>query len=61
MDRASSQNGRRRNDLTILSGKPIGKSLLESPRHRWEGSIGIYLKRIVVNTSWFDSAQGRGY
>ena len=43
----------------ILTGKPIGNSLLGRPTHRWEANIGTNLKYIGVDTrNLIDSAQG---
>ena len=33
----------------ILTDKPIGKTLLRRPRHRWGDNIRMYLKGIGVN------------
>ena len=42
----------------ILTGKPIGKRPLGSPRSIWEDHIRMNLKEIGVNTmNWVDSAQ----
>ena len=38
-----------RSDINILTGKPIGKTLLGRPRRRWEEDITMYLKEIGIN------------
>ena len=54
------EEGRRA--FKILTGKPTGKRPLGRPRHRWEDSIRMNLKKIGINTrNWFDSAQDRVY
>ena len=44
--------------LKILIGKPTEKRPLGRPRHRWEDSIIMNLKVIVIYVrNWVDSAQ----
>ena len=46
----------------MLTAKPTGKRLLGRPRHRWEGSIRMKLKEIIINTrNWMDLIQDRDY
>ena len=46
----------------ILTGKPIKKRPLGSPRRIWEDNIRMDLKEICINTrNWVDSAQDRDY
>ena len=39
-----------RSTVKMLTGKCTENRLLGRPRHRWEGSIKIYLKEIGVDT-----------
>ena len=42
----------------ILTGKPIGKRPLGTPRRRWEDNIRMDLEEIGINAgNWHDSAQ----
>ena len=51
-----------RSAYKILTGKPTGKRLSTSPRHRWEDNIRTDLKEIDINTRYcVDSAQDRDY
>ena len=51
-----------RSALKILTGSPTGKRPLGRPRHRWEDTIRMDLKEIVIITrNWIDSAQDRDY
>ena len=46
--------------MEILTGKPIGKRPLGSPRRRWEDNIRMELEEIGINAgNWVDSAQDR--
>ena len=46
--------------FNILTGKPIGKTPLVSPRRRWEDNITMDLTEIgVTMRNWFDLAQDR--
>ena len=45
-----------------ITGTPVGKRPLGSPRRRLEGSITMSLKEIGINTrNWVDSVQDRDY
>ena len=49
-----------RSAFKILTGKPTEKRPLGRPRRRWEDTIRMDLKVIVINTmNWVDSAQDR--
>jgi hypothetical protein len=51
-----------RSGFKVLKGKQIGKRLLGRPRHKWEESIRINLKKIGVNMgNLTDMAQDRDY
>ena len=51
-----------RSAFKILTGTPTGKRPSKSPRRRWEDSIRMDLKEIVINTrNWVHSAQDRDY
>ena len=51
-----------RSAFKILTGKPIGKRPLGSPRSIWEDHIRMNLKEIGVNTmNWVDSAHYMDY
>jgi hypothetical protein len=39
-----------RSDFNILTGKPTGKNSLGKLRRRWEDSIRMNFKEIVINT-----------
>ena len=43
----------------ILTGTPVGKKHLGSPRRRWEDNIRMDLKEIAINTR--NSNQDRDY
>ena len=48
--------------ISMLTGKPKGKRLLETCSRRWEGNIRIYHKVIGISTrTLVDSAQDRYY
>ena len=46
--------------LTILIGKPIGRSPLGRPAHRWDYSIRMDLQEISISVRCFDLAQDKG-
>jgi hypothetical protein len=46
MDVELSTHGGKKNAYNVLMGKPEGKSQLESPRHRWENNIEMYLRNV---------------
>ena len=51
-----------RSAFKILTGKPIGKRPLGTPRCKWEDNIRMDFKEIATNTrSWVVSAQDRDY
>jgi len=51
-----------RSAFNILTGKPIGKRPLGSPRRRWEDNLRMDLKEIGINTrNLVDSAEDRDY
>ena len=51
-----------RSVFNILTGRHIGKRPSGRPRRRWEESIRMNLKDIVINTwNWVDLAQDRDY
>ena len=51
-----------RSTFEILTGKPTGKSPLESPRRKWEDDIRMDLEEISINAgNWVDFAQGMNY
>ena len=49
-----------RSAFKMLTGKPIGNTLLGSPSYRSEDNIRMDLDEIGINPgNWVDSAQGR--
>jgi hypothetical protein len=46
MGRASSRNGKKRNEYSILVRNPQGKRPLGRPRHRWVDNIKMDLREI---------------
>jgi hypothetical protein len=42
-----STDGRVRNILKILVGKPEGKRIFGRPRRRWEDNIRMYLREVM--------------
>ena len=51
-----------RSAFKILTGKPIGKRHLGTPKRRWEDNIRMDLEEIGINAwNWVDSAQDRNY
>jgi hypothetical protein len=46
MGRVCSTNGKKGTAYRILMGRPEGKRPLERSRHRWVGSIKMYLREI---------------
>jgi hypothetical protein len=60
MGRVCSTNGEKRNEYTILVGKPEGKRPLGRPRRRWENNIKMDIREIVwYGMDWIDLAQDR--
>jgi hypothetical protein len=51
---------KRRENCTVLTGKPEGKRPLGRPRHRWEDEIRRYLRAIDLGSvDWIRLAQDR--
>ena len=51
-----------RSAFKILTGKPIGKRPLGSPRRRWEDNIRMDHEEINIKAgNWVDSAENRNY
>jgi hypothetical protein len=52
--------GEKRNACKILVGKPVGKTPLKRPRHRWESNITMDLREIRCGgMDWIHLAQYR--
>jgi hypothetical protein len=52
--------GEERKLYKVLAGKPEGKRPLETPRHRWEDGIRMYLREIGLGgVDWIRLAQDR--
>jgi hypothetical protein len=52
--------GERRGDYKVLVGKPEGKGLLGTPRHRWEDNIKMDLQEVGCGgmVDWMELAEG---
>ena len=51
--------GERRGIYTVLVWKPVGKSPLVRPRHRWKDNIKMILQEVGWGKEWIELAQGR--